>query len=44
MKVICAQRLAIFVVTHFINVATAYRWNNSPNTSLFRGTHSDRVK
>lgn len=44
MEVICARCLAIFVVTHFIIIATAYRWNNSLNTSLLRGTHSDRVK
>lgn len=44
MQAICAQCLAIFVVTHFIIIAITYRWNNSLNTSLFRGTDSDRVK
>lgn len=40
----CAQGLAIFTVLHFITIATVYRWNNISSTSLFRGTHSDRVK
>ena len=44
MKVICVQCLAISVVTHFIIIAASYRWNSSPNTGMFRGTHSDRVK
>lgn len=30
MEVICAQCVAIFVVTHFIIIAAAYRWKSSP--------------